>query len=244
MKKKDELRYRGIEFLQASGWQRADQDHPAGNGNLGYRAVYKTLKLIPFPEVNLSWPNLTVRIVVEKVEYGGISVSGNTIQSLYPNRLILPEYIEIKKDGNSITYQGDINMKWEFSSYSEEFPPSGIVELILEVDDPNEDDVISKGRRSLSPILCILDLSYGERLIGALITEEVIEIFPDRHWNRKITSPLVGSESQLDMRKIDEYQIEQMKKSIDKYQGFEKADKKSTSLATECFGNLKESQTI
>ena len=65
---KNELRYKGIEFVQASGWQRSDQKHPAGNGILGYRVVYKTLKLIPFPAVNLTWPNLRVRMVVENVE--------------------------------------------------------------------------------------------------------------------------------------------------------------------------------
>lgn len=233
--RKNELRYKGIEFLQASGWQRSDQEHPSGNGNLGYRAVYKTLKLIPFPAVNLSWPNLRVRMVVENVEFGGFNVKGNAIPSIFPNKLLLPEYIEISQDGNSISYHGETNLKWEFDAYMKEFPMSGIVEMLLEVENSNEEDIISKGRRSVSPILTILDLVYGERLIGALITEEVVELFPDGHWNRKIISPSVGSESQLDMKKVENSQIEQMKKSIDTYQDFGESGRKNTALATDWF---------
>jgi len=235
MSRKNELRYNGIEFFQAGGWQRSDPNHPAGRGHLGYRAVYKTLKVIPFPAINLSWPNLNVRMIVEKVEYGGFKVEGNVMPCIFPNKLLLPEYIEINEDGNSINYRGETNLKWEFSAYSEEFPTSGIVEMLLEVEDPNEKDVISKGRRSLSPILTILDLVYGERLIGALIAEEVVELFPDGHWNRKIISPSVGSESQLNMIMIESSQIEQMKKSIETYQGFGESDRKKTSLATDWF---------
>jgi hypothetical protein len=235
MNRRNELRYKGIDFLQAGGWQRSDQEHPAGSGHLGYRAVYKTLKLIPFPAINLSWPNLKVRMVVEKVEYGGFNVKGNAIPSIFPNKLLLPEYIEIREDGNSISYHGATNLNWEFVAYSEEFPISGIVEMLLEVEEPNEKDVISKGRRSLSPILTILDLVYGERLIGALLAEEVVESFPDSHWNRKIISPSVGSESQLNMITIKNSQIEQMKKSIETYQGFGESDRKKISLATDWF---------
>lgn len=233
--KKNELRYKGIEFYQTGGWQRSDQEHPSGTGKLGYRVVYKTLKLIPFPAVNLSWPNLKVRIVVEKVEYGGLNVKGNAIPSILPNRLLLPEYLEVISNDNSISYQGKINMKWEFEAYTEEFPMSGIVEMLLEVDRSNEDDIISTGRRNLSPILTILDFVYGERLIGSLITEEVVELFPDGHWNRKIISPSVGSESQLHMKKTEDSQFKQMKKSIEAYNGLRESVRKNVALATDWF---------
>lgn len=234
-KRKNELRYEGIEFLQASGWQRSDKNHPSGNGNLGYRAIYKTLKLIPFPSLNLSWPNLRVRLVVESVELGGFNVKGNAIPSIFPNKLLLPEHIEIKKDGKSITYHGVPNMNFEFSAYEEKFPTSGIVELLLAVESSDGNDIISMGRRRLSPILTILDLVFGERLIGALIAEEVVELFPDGHWNRKIISPSVGSESQLALIKIENSQIEQMRKSIDTYQEFKDGDRKNVVLATDWF---------
>ena len=71
--RKNELRYKGIEFLQMSSWQRSDLQHAGGSGKLGYRAVYKTLKLIPFPAINLVWPNLKISMTVEKVEYGGVN---------------------------------------------------------------------------------------------------------------------------------------------------------------------------
>ena len=233
--RKNELRYKGIEFLQASGWQRNDQEHPAGSGKLGYRAVYKTLKLIPFPAIILSWPNLRVRIVVEKVEYGGLKIKGNAIPSIFPNRLLLPEYIEVRNDDNSISYHGETNLLWEFAAFMEEFPMSGIVEILFEVENSNEEDVISKGRRNISPILAILDFVCGERLIGALITEEIVELFQDGHWNRKIISPLIGSESQLNMKVIENQQLEQMKKSIEAFNGFGKIERKNIILATDWF---------
>jgi hypothetical protein len=233
--RKNELRYKGIEFLQASSWQRSNQEHPPGNGSLGYRVVYKTLKLIPFPAVDLSWPNLRVRMVVENVELGGFNVTEGAIPSIFPNKLLLPEYININKDGDLITYHGTINLKWKFDAYIKEFPVSGIVEMLLELENLSENDVISEGRRRLSPILTILDLVYGERLIGALIAEEVVELFPDGHWNRNIISPSVGSESQLDMKKIENSQIEQMKKSIESYQVLGGNDRKNIALATDWF---------
>lgn len=235
MKRKDELRYNGIEFLQSSGWQRSDQEHPAGSGNLGYRAIYKTLKIIPFPAINLSWPNLTVRIAVEKAEFGGINVKGNVIPSIFPNKLLLPEYLDVRREDNSIFYHGETNLKWEFEAYMRELPMSGIVEMLLEVENTNEEDIISEGRRRISPILTILDIVYGERLIGALVAEEIVGLFPDGHWNRKAISPSVGSESQLDMKKIENSQIEQMKKSIEAYQDLKESDRRNTALATDWF---------
>ena len=233
--RKNELKYKGIEFLQLSSWQRSDQQHLAGSGKLGYRAVYKTLKLIPFPAINLSWPNLRIRMTVEKVEYGGISVKGTAIPSIFPNRLILPEYIDVDRKDDSVNFVGNINLKFEFSPFEEEFPMSGIVEALLEIDNPQEEDIISQGRRHLSPTLTILDFVCGERLIGALLTEEVIELFQDGHWNRMAISPLVGSESQLNIKGIENPQIEQMKKSIDIYSDLGESDRKNIALATDWF---------
>jgi hypothetical protein len=233
--RRDELRYKGIDFFRVRVSQRVDDEHPPGSGTLGYRAVYKTLKLIPFPAVNLSWPNLKVRMVVESVQFGGFNVKGNAIPSVFPDRLLLPEFIEIRRDGNLISFYGETNMNWKFDAYEEEFPTSGIVELLLEMEDSKEENVIPKGRRRLSPILTILDLVYGERLVGALITEEVVELFQDGHWNRRIASPSVGSESQLDMEKIEEPQIEQMRKSIEVYQDLGESDRKNIAIATDWF---------
>jgi hypothetical protein len=174
-------------------------------------------------------------MVVEDVELGGMNVKGNAVPSLLPNKLLLPEYIEIHQGDESINYSGERNLKWEFDAYTQVFPRSGIVELLFEVEHLQENEVILEGRRRTSPILTILDLVYGERLIGALIAEEVVELFPDGHWNRRAISPSVGSESQLNMTTIEKPQIEQMKKSIEAYQGFAERDRKNTALATDWF---------
>jgi hypothetical protein len=234
-KKTYQLRYKGIEFLKASFWQRSSPQHPGGTGKQGYRVIYKTLKLIPIPTINLSVANLRVRMVVEKVEAGGVRVKGETFPTLYPNNLLLPEQIEIERDGKTITFHGKTNMHWHFEPYEEELPMYGIVELFLEMDEENEDNFLSEGRRRISPILAILDLVFGERLIGSLITEEIVELFPDGHWNRKVISPLVGSESQLDMMKIEVSQIEQMKISVEALGKLGDVEWKKVALAADWF---------
>jgi hypothetical protein len=53
----------------------------------------------------------------------------------------------------------------------------------------------------------MLDLSYGDRLLGPLLTEEVGELFEDWHWNRRLGGRTVALESQANMKTISGHQL-------------------------------------
>lgn len=214
-------RYKGIDFLKAGGYQRADEQHSAGGGVAGYRALYKTLKLVPIPGLAISWPNLKINIFMGKPEIGGVLVRG-VIPTLRPRVLLLPEFINVNLNSDKMTsVQGISNMKFEFDAYQKQVPQAGYVEVLLEVDDVVRDQIMPTGRRRVSPILSILETALGERVLGSLIHEELIEIFPDGHWNRALDSLAVGTESQLDMRRIKESDYEKTKVYVDKFNNTE-----------------------
>ncbi|WP_412018835.1 hypothetical protein [Brachybacterium epidermidis] len=60
--------------------------------------------------------------------------------------------------------------------------------LLVTGDDPTIDYIehLTDARTRISPMLASIDLLYGERLLGPILTEEVGAIFDDWHWNRKI----------------------------------------------------------
>ena len=227
-------RYEGIEFLQASGFQRVDDDHPAGQGKPGYRAVYKTLKVVPYPNISFNWSNLKVKICVQEVEVGDFKVE-STLPTLVPDKVLLPEYLNKTQNGNKINIVGDINMKFVFKPDVKTIPMSGIVEMLLIVDDVKTTEIITTGRRRIAPIISILDLVIGERMIGSLLTEEKIEIFEDWHWNRNINTVSVGSESQLDMKGINKDEFNSLKITVDRYNNLSESDKKRVVLSAEWY---------
>lgn len=229
------LRYKGIEFFKASGWQRSDDEHSTEEGVLGYRVVFKTLKLIPFPPIQLKWPNLIINLTVESVEYGGMNIGGEPIESIFPDRVILPEYLELIKDGDAVAYSGKVNMEYRFQAYQENYPLSGVVEILFETKATEKDEIILEGRRNTAPFLTILDFVYGERLLGARLAEEIITLFPDGHWNRKIHSPSVGSESQLEFKKTEQSQFELLEKSVNHFIASDITERKKAIVATDWF---------
>ena len=227
-------RYEGIDFLQASGFQRVDDYHPAGQGKPGYRAVYKTLKVVPYPNISFNWSNLKVKICVQETEVGDYKVE-NTIPSLVPDKVLLPEYLNKTRNGNKIKIVGDINMKFIFKPNLKTIPMSGIVEILLIIDDVETTEIITTGRRRSAPIISILDLAIGERIIGSLLAEEKIEIFEDWHWNRNINTVSVGSESQLDIKGINKDDFNNLKMAIDRYNNLSESDRKRVVLSTEWY---------
>jgi hypothetical protein len=194
--------YDELQFINAGGFQKSDDSHPAGGGVAGYRIVYKTLKLIPLPGAELSWPNLKVRFILSKTTRGGIKANG-ALNSRRPNMVVLPEYIDDDNSTVKPMLKGRTNMKFEFQAWEEEIEDSGIVEMLLitEASDPQE--ILNEGRLHLSKIKIILELAGGSRLLGLPITEEVVEIFPDWHWNRNMSSVLAATESTLDLQPLD-----------------------------------------
>lgn len=194
--------YEALQFINASGFQKSDDAHPAGAGRAGYRLVYKTLKLLPLPGAELKWPNLRVQFKLAKTNRGGVKVNG-TLASRRPNMVVMPEYIDETKEGNKTKFTGRTNMKFEFQAWEEEIDDSGLVEILLLTESTVPQDILNEGRLHVTKLKTIIELAGGNRVLGLPIAEEVVEIFPDWRWNRNMSSTLVGTESELDMQRLN-----------------------------------------
>jgi hypothetical protein len=93
----------------------------------------------------------------------------------------------------------------------EETTPSGnFVEILYRLPDAASlgyKQKLALGRARIAPLTAAMDLVWGERLIGAVITEEVGEVFSDWHWNRLIGGPTVLWEGQARLGVHDGRQI-------------------------------------
>lgn len=194
--------YRGIQFMQTSGWQRSDDSHKAGTGKSGYRLVFKTLKLLPLPQAAMTWPNCRVTFSVDKTTRGGVRVLG-ALASRRPNLVILPEYIDITSQNSGTNFTGRTNMKFEFKAWEEEIDTSGLIEMLLITDAKEPQAILQEGQLSLSKLKTVLEIAGGQRILGMPIAEEVVEIFDDWHWNRNMSSLSVGTESELNLEQLN-----------------------------------------
>jgi hypothetical protein len=62
---------------------------------------------------------------------------------------------------------------------------------------------LSAAQAAVAPLLASLDLTFGARLLGVRITEEIGEVFDDWHWNRRLDGPTVALEAQADLAFIE-----------------------------------------
>jgi len=194
--------YKGIDFLEAGGWQNNDISHLVGAGKSGYRLVFKSLRLVPQKELILTWPNLRIKIAIGEIKRGGIKVE-NAFPSRKPDKLILADSVEVKKIDKATMIEAKPNMKWEFHAWEETLPKSGYLEILLYTEAKKPHEILEEGRHRTAGIKTILELAVGQRLLGLPIAEEAGEIFPDWHWNRNVGSISVGSESQLNLQSIE-----------------------------------------
>ena len=59
------------------------------------------------------------------------------------------------------------------------------------------DAVLRAGRAAVAPLKTILDLTFGARMLGLPLLEEIGHVFDDWHWNRRLDSLALAAESQL-----------------------------------------------
>ncbi len=194
--------YEGIQFIQAGGWQRSDDDHKAGTGKPGYRLVFKTLKLLPLPQAAMEWPNCRITFSVDKTTKGGVRVL-EALPSRRPNLVILPEYIDIVSQESQTNFNGRTNMKFNFKAWEKEIDTSGLVEMLLITEATEPQAILQEGQLSLAKLKTVLQIAGGQRVLGLPITEEVVEIFSDWHWNRNMSSLSVGTESELNLEQLN-----------------------------------------
>jgi Apea-like HEPN len=223
------------DWIVASGWQLADAQHPAGGGTPAYRAVFKTLR-VAVPTVSLEWPNLRVRFGHGFVERGGMNLPG-AIPARAPNRWLLPESGRlIPVEAGQFRYEPVINMSFHFAAWQNLVADVFFVELLLKTVATEPRTCLQEGRRTLASLKVMLELEFGSRLLGTMLTEEAGAVFDDWHFNRLLNTEQLGAESQLDVAGIQPEQIDEWAHpQIDDYMSRSETDRHKVGLASEWY---------
>jgi hypothetical protein len=181
-----------------SGWQGNDDQHVVGDGTPGYRIVYKTIRTITVPMLEIDATNLRISFQNGPVKWGEPRFT-NALPGRRENHWIVPEWGTLRLDTEPQGYEIQLNPLVEMAAYTENTPSTNYVEILYKFSDGlvrSLAEQLAFGRSATAPLTAALDLIYGERLLGAVITEEVGEIFPDWHWNRLLGGRNVSMEFQ------------------------------------------------
>jgi hypothetical protein len=194
------------EPLTFDAWQQADEEHPPGSGMNGYRVVYKTIRTITYPAARIAAPNLHVRMANGSINSGEPRLVG-ALPERSPGYFLKPEWGEIKQaPSGEVGYQAQPDMQIEIDNSEDNTPSGNYVEVIYAVPEGTAVDfssLLAAGRAGVAPLLVALELQYGARLLGPVLTEEVGELFEDGHWNRRLGGRHIRLESQANMQFID-----------------------------------------
>src|SRR2546430_3983692 len=89
---------------------------------------------------------------------------------------------------------------FEFSGWEDTVERVSFVEIIvrLELDQTAKPaDVMNAGRRAVASLRAQLDLTFGPRVLGALLLEEIGRVFDDWDWNRRLDTVQLAAETQV-----------------------------------------------
>lgn len=192
--------------LRFSGWQMADEAHPAGTGTPGYRVVHKTIRTFVFPQVSMTFSNLQLKFGTGPITWGEPRFQG-ALNGRTPGTFLLPESGELEVlANNKVSYKWQPNVQINMTAHQEDTPSVNHIEILYAL--PQEagdqyEDMIAGGRAGVATLTMMIDRIYGERVLGPVITEEVGEVFEDWHWNRLLGGRSVGMESQARLEQID-----------------------------------------
>jgi len=197
--------------MMFEGWQMSDDEHPAGGGRPAYRLVYKALRTVVVPQVRLEMANLLVRFANGEVTIGRPIFHG-TLDSRKSGHFIVPEWgsVILDEGGKGMQYEYTVNPNVDIQAAQGTFPACNYVEVLHVLNDgvsSGYEASMSAGRAGVAPFTAMLDLSYGDRLLGPILTEEVGELFDDWHWNRRLGGRTVALESQANMKMISGHQL-------------------------------------
>lgn len=190
------------DWYVASGYLWADHDHRAGEGRPAYRVVFKTLRVVAIGEARLEWENLSVRIWHGAVSRGRLQ-TGDALPWRRARHRVVPEWGDVVGEGNALSWQPRGKPVVDFQFDSDELGGGSFVELILETEADEPRARLMEGRSKLASLKTMLDLSFDQRLLGAQITEEVGEVFPDGHFICSAQSETVGIEAQLALKVLE-----------------------------------------
>lgn len=193
-------------FLGFSGWQMVDEEHPVGAGATAYRLVHKLVRSLPVPPLNMTWPNLRLQMTTGEVTWGEPRFTGALPWRKHGSFLV-PEWGSVRVlSDNGIEYEAQPNNTIAAEAHQETTPSGNYLELIFHLPDgdwSNIEEARSAGRAGIAALTATIDLVFGERILGPVLAEEVGEVFPDWHWNRRIDGVTVAVESQMTMQVLD-----------------------------------------
>lgn len=191
--------------MMFSGWQMSDDEHPAESGKPGYRLVHKTIRTVPFPAIQLELANLMLRVANGEITVGE-PVLPSAIAARREGEYLVPEWGLLTEEGGSVAYEFKPNPHIEIKAHQETFPSGNYVEVLCLLPEGVGEgyaERLAAGRAQAAPFTVLLDLLFGERLLGPVLTEEVGELFDDWHWNRQLGNRSVGLESQAKLEPLD-----------------------------------------
>lgn len=221
--------------LRSSCWQFADDEHPAGGGIPAYRIVYKTLRWVPYPDIEMNWPNLRLTFKNGPVTTGNLQVA-RLIAGRSPRHGVLPEFGKLLHDDRRAMYLPCVDLEIGISSKIKTLEAVSHVEILWHAEDVDVQDyeaVVARARRAIGPLKTLLDLKFGPRLLAMPLTEEVGEIFSDGHWNRRDYSGLFTIESQASIRQLKVSDVtEELSSLLEAEQKLSAAERKRLGLAS------------
>ncbi|WLQ05795.1 hypothetical protein [Arthrobacter oryzae] len=175
-----------------------DDDHPKGGGKPAYRLVHKTIRTVVAPSLSVDMDSLRLTFGNGAVTLGEPIFEG-ALSSRRPGHFLLPEWGSIEHEDGFFHYQYKPNVGIHVRAHQTDTPVGNYVEILYaigESSDSSYEGMVAAGRAGVAPLLVMLDLMFGERMLGPLITEEVGEVFEDWHWNRMLGGRTVALESQ------------------------------------------------
>jgi hypothetical protein len=188
-----------------NAWQGSDDAHPAGSGRPGYRVVYKMIRTVPFPVLDLNGGSFRIHIGNGGIDRGAAKFP-NAIPHRHENEWLVPQWGTLDHEAGRMKYTPRVDRSVEVSADNDTTPPCNYLELLYELPDtvgPEYHERLSLARARIAPLTAAMDLLYGERLLGPVLTEEVGEVFDDWHWNRWLGGPTVAYEGQARLKQLD-----------------------------------------
>lgn len=230
------MKHESFHELGLEGWQQSDETHPISGGMPGYRIVFKTLKLIPYPDIKLEFENLRIYIRLDRPTRGGVNVR-RTLHAREADTVILPEYIDcIKQEAKTVHVSGKTDMSMEYDAYEDHLGHGAYVEFLLRTTATNSTDILNEGRQELASLKALLEFHAGPRLLGIPVAEEVGRVFDDWHWNRQIFAKTLQLESQLGMQPLHgERFLETVEPAIQAYLDADTDVRRRLTLASEWY---------
>jgi hypothetical protein len=196
--------------MDFQAWQMVDEAHPAGTGRPGYRLVRKTIRTVPLPQVEIEVANLRLSFSNGPVTFGEPLFHG-AMPGRKAGNYLVPEWGRLNvEDGVASGYTFHPNPHVSVEGYERTTPDGNYLEFLYQLPEGewvHYGEMVAAGRAGVAPLTATLDLMYGERLLGPIITEEVGEVFDDWHWNRRLGGRTISLESQARLEVADGHEF-------------------------------------